>query len=160
MHELMERPATPLERDSELTTWLHAVVSRYATARTTPTSAGEREFSRARDYLAEYAERAISLAELAAVAGTGKYRLIKLFRDRTGLPPHALQIAHRVRRARTLLEAGHTVAETAVRTGFTDQSHLHRHFRRSLGFTPGQYQRLITATGLTVHRSGHPGYGR
>ena len=159
MHELMERPATQLEHDTELTTWLHAVVSRYSTARPATTSAGDPEFRRAGEYLAEYAERAISLEELAAVAGTGKFRLIKLFRDRTGLPPHALQIAHRVRRARALLEAGHTVAEAAARTGFTDQSHLHRHFRRSLGFTPGQYQRLITATGLGSG-SGRPGHGR
>jgi methylphosphotriester-DNA--protein-cysteine methyltransferase len=54
------------------------------------------------------------------VAGIGKFRLVKLFRDRTGLPPHALQIAHRLRRARSLLEAGHTAAEAAARTGFTD----------------------------------------
>ena len=24
-------------------------------------------------------------------------------------------------------------------TGFSDQSHLHRHFRRGLDFTPGEY---------------------
>jgi AraC-like DNA-binding protein len=147
VHRLLETPATQLERDSALTAWLHTIVSRHSTARTTTTAAGEKEFRLACDYLAEHAEQPISLDELAAVAGTGKFRLVKLFRDRTGLPPHALQIAHRVRRARTLLEAGHTAAEAAARTGFTDQSHLHRHFRRALGFTPGQYQRLITRPG-------------
>jgi AraC-like DNA-binding protein len=143
MHRLLEGPAERLERDTALTTWLHAV-SRHSTARPVQTSAGDKEFRLACDYLAAYAERPISLDELAAVAGTGKFRLVKLFRDRTGLPPHASQIAHRVRRARTLLEAGHTAADTAAMTGFTDQSHLHRHFRRALGFTPGQYQRLVT----------------
>jgi AraC-like DNA-binding protein len=62
----------------------------------------------------------------------------------SGLPPHALQLAQRVRAARRLLEAGEPIAETAVATGFADQSHLHRHFRRSLGVTPGQYQRRFT----------------
>lgn len=144
MHRLMQGPTMQLERDSELTAWLHTVVSRHSTARMTITDAGGKEFRIACDYLAEHAERSVSLDELAAVAGIGKFRLVKLFRDRTGLPPHALQIAHRVRRARKLLEAGHTAAEAAARTGFTDQSHLHRHFRRSLGFTPGQYQRLVS----------------
>jgi AraC-like DNA-binding protein len=65
---------------------------------------------------------------------------VRLFRERTGLPPHALQVAHRVRAARRLLEAGETIAETAAATGFADQSHLHRHFQRSLGLTPGEYQ--------------------
>ena len=150
VHELTAGASTRLERDSELTTWLHTVVSRYSTARATTSAAGSKEFRLACDYLAEYAERPVSLDELAAVAGIGKFRLVKLFRERTGLPPHALQIAHRVRRARTLLEAGHTAAETAARTGFTDQSHLHRHFQRSLGFTPGQYQRLVTGRGRSL----------
>jgi AraC-like DNA-binding protein len=152
VHELMDGPATRLEREGELTAWLHTVVSRHATARATMTSAGEKEFRLACDYLAACAERPVSLDELAAVAGIGKFRLVKLFRDRTGLPPHALQIAHRVRRARKLLEAGHTAAEAAALTGFTDQSHLHRHFRRSLGFTPGQYQRL-TAGGAGQNKA-------
>ena len=79
------------------------------------------------------------LDELAA-AGVAKFRLIRLFRDWTGLPPHALQVAHRIRVARRMLEANQTIAETAAATGFADQSHLHRHFQRSLGLTPGEYQ--------------------
>ncbi|HEY1510679.1 MAG TPA: helix-turn-helix domain-containing protein [Solirubrobacteraceae bacterium] len=31
----------------------------------------------------------------------------------------------------------------AAMTGFADQSHLHRHFQRSLGVTPGEYQRRV-----------------
>ena len=33
--------------------------------------------------------------------------------------------------------------DVAVDCGFTDQSHLTRHFKRSLGVTPGAYQRMI-----------------
>jgi AraC-like DNA-binding protein len=36
-----------------------------------------------------------------------------------------------------------TIAETAGATVFPDQSHVHRHFKRSLGLTPGQYQRRL-----------------
>jgi AraC-like DNA-binding protein len=71
--------------------------------------------------------------------------LVRLFRERTGLPPHALQVAHRIRAARRLLEAGQTIAAAAAATGFVDQSHLHRHFQRSLGVTPGEYQRRLSA---------------
>ena len=42
-----------------------------------------------------------------------------------------------------MLEAGRPIAETAIATGFADQSHLHRHFERSLGLTPGAYQRCF-----------------
>jgi AraC-like DNA-binding protein len=33
--------------------------------------------------------------------------------------------------------------DVAPAAGFTDQSHLHRHFRRRLGLTPGQYARAV-----------------
>jgi transcriptional regulator GlxA family with amidase domain len=93
---------------------------------------------------ADRPERNVGLDELAAAAGIGKFRLVRLFRERTGLPPHALQIAHRVRMARGLLEGGDTIADIATAPGFADQSHLHRHFQRSLGLTPGGYRIRFT----------------
>jgi AraC-like DNA-binding protein len=95
----------------------------------------------ASDYLGDRLGENIGLDELAAAAGIGKFRLVRLFRERTGLPPHALQIAHRVRAARRLLEAGEAISSAAAATGFADQSHLHRHFARTLGMTPGEYQK-------------------
>jgi transcriptional regulator GlxA family with amidase domain len=105
----------------------------------------DRALRRALELLADHPERNVSLDDLAAAAGIGKFRLVRLFRDRTGLPPHALQIAHRIRVARRLLEAGDGIAATAYATGFADQSHLHRHFHRSLGMTPAMYQRRFRA---------------
>ena len=93
------------------------------------------------EYLADRPECNVGLDELAAAAGIGKFRLIRLFREHTSLPPHALQVAHRGRKARRLLETGETIADTAAATGFADQSHLHHHFQRSLGLTPGEYRR-------------------
>jgi AraC-like DNA-binding protein len=145
LHTALETPVTRLERDQRLTLWLRALIERFSTARPAraPLSPrDDRALRRACDYLGECSERNISLDELAAEAGIGKFRLIRLFRERTGLPPHAFQVAHRIRTARRLLEAGHTIAETAIATGFADQSHLHRHFQRSLGFTPGEYRML------------------
>ena len=139
-------PATRLERDEQLAEWLRALIDRSPAVRPRRpplTSRDERALRLARDYLGERPERNVGLDELATAAGIGKFRLIRLFRERTGLPPHALQLAHRVRAARRMLEAGETIAATAAATGFADQSHLHRHFRRSLGVTPGEYQRRL-----------------
>jgi AraC-like DNA-binding protein len=85
------------------------------------------------DYLRDRPERNVGLDELVAAAGIGKFRLIRLLRERTGLPPHAFQVAHRVRKARRLLEAGETIADVAAATRFADQSHLHRHFNAASG---------------------------
>jgi AraC-like DNA-binding protein len=148
LHRATERASSRLERDERLAEWLRALIERASAVprkrgRLTPRD--DAAVRRACDYLAEHLERNIGLEELATVAGIGKFRLVRLVRERTGLPPHALQIAQRVRRARRLLEAGETIAATAAATGFVDQSHLHRHFQRTLGLTPGAYQRRLSS---------------
>jgi AraC-like DNA-binding protein len=45
------------------------------------------------------------------------------------------------RRAQRLLRSALPIAEVAAEVGFSDQSHLTRHFKRLLGFTPGSYRR-------------------
>lgn len=47
----------------------------------------DRALRAACDYLAERSERNVGLDERAAAAGIGKFRLVRLFRERTGLPP-------------------------------------------------------------------------
>jgi AraC-like DNA-binding protein len=148
LHARQESASTRLERDEQLSEWLRAVVERHS-ARRTPqralTGHDRRALRLALEYLAEHFESNVSLDELANAAGIGKFRLVRIFRKQTGLAPHALQIAYRVRAARRLLEAGETIAATAAATGFADQSHLHRHFRASIGWTPRHYQRRMKA---------------
>jgi AraC-like DNA-binding protein len=144
LHSALETPATRLERDEQLVEWLDALLERSNAVRTQRSPLDTRDDKALRtacDYLGDRPERNVGLDELATAAGIGKFRLIRLFRERTGLPPHALHVAHRIRAARRLLERGHSITATAAATGFADQSHLHRHFRRSLGMTPGEYQR-------------------
>ena len=80
------------------------------------------------------------LAELAAGVGLSRYQLLRSFRAEVGMPPYAWLAQHRVARARTLLEQGHRPAEAATLTGFADQAHLTRWFRRVVGVTPGAYR--------------------
>lgn len=144
MHTAFETPtATRLERDQRLAEWLQRLIARSAAVRPQRSQLRPRDnraLRRACDYLGDRAEQNVGLDELSIVAGVGKFRLVRLFREHIGLPPHALQIAHRVRRARHLLEAGEAIADIAATTGFADQSHLHRHFQRTLGLTPGEYR--------------------
>ncbi len=144
MHRAFEEPGGDrLARDELLGGWLRAVVG-VAGSRRPMAPLGVRDDRALRvagEYLAAHVDRNVGLDELAAVAGIGKFRLVRLFRERLGQPPHAVALAHRIRRARGLLEAGEPIAEVAVATGFADQSHLHRHFRRSLGLAPGEYRR-------------------
>jgi AraC-like DNA-binding protein len=88
-----------------------------------------------------------ALAELAAEAGLSRYQLVRSFRAEVGMPPYAWLAQYRVARARVLLERGCRPAEAAVQTGFADQAHLTRWFRRVVGVTPGAYRNSVQDTG-------------
>jgi AraC-like DNA-binding protein len=83
----------------------------------------------------------LTLAELAAHVGTSPFHLCRVFAHAIGMGPHAYQTQVRLNRAKQLLRAKLPIAEVAARAGFADQSHLHRHFRRHVGVTPGRYCR-------------------
>jgi AraC-like DNA-binding protein len=85
----------------------------------------------------------ISLAELAELAGTSRFQLLRGFARETGTTPHAYLVQRRVLLARRLLAANHTPTEAALAAGFADQSHLTRAFVRHLGVTPARYRAAI-----------------
>jgi AraC-like DNA-binding protein len=62
------------------------------------------------------------------------------------MPPHQFQIAARVDHARRLLPSETPLRSIAASSGFADQSHLNRHFKRQYGFTPGEFRRLLLPT--------------
>jgi len=86
----------------------------------------------------------LGLEDLALAAGTDRFRLTRAFSAAYGLSPHAYLVQRRLNQARLRLSRGETPAATAAATGFADQSHLGRWFRRAFGMTPAAYRRLCT----------------
>lgn len=78
----------------------------------------------------------------AAAKRTGRSReaYSRAFRRRYGLAPQPFRGLLRLNAARGLLRAGMAPAAVAAETGFADQSHLGRTFRRAFGITPGLYR--------------------
>lgn len=87
--------------------------------------------------------RPVSLADLADLCGTSRFQVVRAFARETGLTPHAYQLQRRVGLARRLIARGVPLAEAALESGFFDQSHMTRHFRRSLGITPGAFAKAL-----------------
>ncbi|WP_247895117.1 helix-turn-helix domain-containing protein [Azospirillum brasilense] len=81
-----------------------------------------------------------SVGEAARRAGMSREGYSRRFRKEHGVPPHAFRLQDRLNEARGLLRAGEPIAAVAADTGFTDQSHLGRCFRRAFGVTPGRYR--------------------
>lgn len=92
-----------------------------------------------RDYIAANYHKNISIDELAALAGLSRYYFIRAFRAEYGLPPHSYVNQLRLIEARKLLASGVRLAEVASISGFYDQSHLSRLFKKTYGVTPAKY---------------------
>ena len=96
---------------------------------------------RVREYVEAHLGDSMDLATLAAVAGLSIHHFAREFKQSTGFTPHHYLTQKRVERAQEML--AHTalsLSEIAYAVGFSDQSHLARHFRQMLGVTPGQFR--------------------
>ncbi len=96
---------------------------------------------RAQEYLHAHFSETVTLETLAKVSGLSAFQLIRVFRRFLGLPPYMYLEQIRIDRARDLLRAGVPTARVAYETGFCDQSHLTRRFKRVVGVPPTQYAR-------------------
>lgn len=87
-----------------------------------------------------------SARELAEQAGVHRVHLVRSFQQHFGLPPAEYTRRLRLREASTRLamtSAG--LAAVAVESGFSDQSHLGRRFRRATGLTPARFRAAVRA---------------
>jgi len=143
VHRALEYGDAPLESESRFLWVLAQLIVRHGSDRPVPTaiSPEPQRMAQVRNYLTTHVSETITLDDLAAFAQMPPFRLLRTFRAQFGLPPHAYQNQLRLHRAKALLAQGLPIVQVAVDVGFTDQSHLNRHFKRMFGVTPGQYQR-------------------
>jgi AraC-like DNA-binding protein len=81
----------------------------------------------------------LSLAELASVINISPTYFASLFKQATGISPHQYVIQQRVERAKLMLSRTNlTIADIALKVGFSSQSHLTQQFKRVTGLTPKQ----------------------
>ena len=150
--DLDERSIDALEAESRLlallTTWMQRHGEKQRGAKTATHS---HSVARVREFLDDCGSQNPTLATLARLVDLSPYQLLRAFMREYGLPPHAWLVQRRVREARALIDHGVSVADAAASCGFADQSHLNRHFKRILGFTPGRYRNFVQE-GRAAHR--------
>jgi AraC family transcriptional regulator len=98
---------------------------------------------RAKDIMEARLASDLSIGEIAEACSLSRGYFIRAFRVATGVTPHRWLMQRRVHEARRMIEeSDRPLAEIAAACGFSDQSHLTRHFTQIIGVPPGRLRRL------------------
>lgn len=124
-------------RKSLLTNVQHATEFRQSRGGLPP-----RVLRRVEEYVDAHLGEDLELEQLALTAGMSLYHFARAFKASAGVPPHQFVLQRRIKLARDLLTStDRPIADIALTAGFSDQSHLARHFRQSLAVSPGAFRR-------------------
>jgi AraC family transcriptional regulator len=102
----------------------------------------ERQLRRVREFIDQNIESDVRLGAMAGACGVSRDYFLRMFKSTVGVSPYQYLLNLRVERAKILLsDATCSLAEVALRCGFSHQEHLSRMFRRFTGVAPGRYRR-------------------
>lgn len=108
---------------------------------------GHRRIARALDYIRSLDPAtnpaAVTLDDLAGIAGLSKFHFLRQFSQVVGITPGAylrtLRLCHAARMLRT---TDKPILDIALAVGFADHPSFSRAFARHMGMTPSEYQKL------------------
>lgn len=141
VHRALEEDQPSLARDDATFSFAHDLAVRHGFPGAPSPHDSNEDFAvhRTRRFLDEHYDQRVSLHDLARLMRLSAYHLNRSFRRKIGMPPHEYQLQVRIMKAKSFLRLGRSISETASLVGFVDQSHFTRHFKRSVGVTPGQF---------------------
>jgi AraC-like DNA-binding protein len=141
-HRMLEAGSDALAAEAAMLDALSTLLVRYSQTLPEPSrmAADDTRVAVMKERLAGDLLEPVTLADVAQAAGLSPFHAARLFNRATGLPPHAWRNQVRLQRALAPLRAGVPVTDVAAASGFTDQSHFTRHFRRMFGVPPGRWQ--------------------
>ncbi len=98
---------------------------------------------RARAFLDAHVRGGVTAEALEVATGLGRYALARHIRACLGTSPHRYLVLRRLDRTRALIRRGATLADAALDSGFSDQSHMTRHFKKAHGLAPGRWAAAV-----------------
>jgi transcriptional regulator GlxA family with amidase domain len=103
---------------------------------------------RALEYIESNLGSKMTIRDMADSVGLSVSHFSRGFRRSLGSPPMTYVTARRVEHAKAMMASTRLrLADIALASGFTDQSHLTRFFRRLVGSSPARWRRALIHTG-------------
>jgi AraC-like DNA-binding protein len=139
----LDSPLEDLQRDQTVLALSEALAAAdTSTARPRSPARHWGAVARARECLDANVRNGVTSSDLETLTGISRYDLARQFRACLGTSPYRYLVMRRLDRARALIREGTPLADAALASGFSDQSHLTRHFKKAYGVSPGAWFRL------------------
>jgi AraC family transcriptional regulator len=110
-----------------------------------------RAVHRALDYIHANPSGNVRLEDIAGAARMSVFHFSRTFRKATGMGPHHYLMRTRVERVKALLmSSDRSLASIADETGFSDQSHMSKVFKKFVGVSPKTFRSTRPTTRCPV----------
>jgi len=109
------------------------------------------EIGKACTYMESHFAELITLDDLSKLSNLNKYTLLRNFTKQRGVTPYQYLETIRIGEAKKLLKKGAEPLAAAMQTGFSDQSHFTKFFKKLIGLTPKQYGDIFKENGLSPY---------
>ena len=95
------------------------------------------------DFMWKKLDSPIYVEDMASKSNMSTFHFARSFKKSTGHSPHQYLTTMRLEKSVTLLTAGVRIADVASASGFSDQAHYTRVFKKHYNVTPAAYRRKM-----------------
>lgn len=147
LHQIIMNGSKEFEKEEMLLLLVSLLIEQYGQPFLSCIPKCDEEIERACIFMTEHFAEHITLEELCKCSGLSKSTLLRAFTKSKGVTPYRYLQAVRIGKAKELLERGVTPIDTAMQTGFSDQSHFSNFFNMFIGLSPAAYRRIFKEGG-------------
>lgn len=144
LHEMVMKGIGEFKKEETLLFLLSHLIRNYGQPFYCGIPECRQEIEKACEYMTEHFTERIYLDQICRHAGLSKSTLLRAFTKEKGVTPYRYLETIRINEAKRLLSEGVLPVETALRTGFSDQSHFTNYFNQFIGLAPGSYREIFS----------------
>lgn len=144
LHQLVMKGSREFGKEENLLLLISLLIQRYGQPFKNCIPECREEIEKACGFMEQHFADRIGLEQICRHVGLSKSTLLRAFTRSKGVTPYGYLENIRIGKAKKLLEQGVPPIETAMQTGFADQSHFTNYFNRFIGLAPGLYRDIFS----------------
>ncbi len=154
LHEMVMNGNSGFGKEENFLFLLSSLIKNYSQPFKSCIPECRQEIEKACTFMEQHFTEHIYLDQICYQTGLSKSTLLRAFTKSKGITPYRYLETIRINKAKKLLSNGISLLDTAIRTGFFDQSHFTNYFTSFTGLAPGVYREIFLEKIRAVNRSG------